>query len=308
MAVEKVEKIWMNGDLIDWDDANVHVLSHVLHYGSSVFEGMRCYKTVKGPGVFRLKDHMRRLLDSARIYRMSPKYSMDELCKATLDLIRVNKLDECYVRPLVYRGYGSVGVDPSGCPVDTCIIVWKWGAYLGQDAIEKGIDVMVSTWNRPAPNTFPSMAKSGANYMNSQLIKMEAKSHGFVEGIALEPGGTISEGSGENIFLVWRGVIYTTPISSSILFGVTRDSVITLAKDMGYEVREERIPREMLYIADEVFFTGSAAEITPIKSVDRIPVGQGTRGPVTKALQEKLFGVVAGKVEKYVPWITFLEG
>lgn len=308
MAVEKVEKIWMNGKLINWDDANVHILSHVLHYGSSVFEGMRCYKTVKGPGVFRLTDHMRRFLDSAKIYRMSPDYSVDDLCQVAVELIKVNKLDECYVRPLIYRGYGDVGVDPTGCPIETCIIVWKWGAYLGAEAIEKGIDVMVSTWNRPAPNTFPSMAKSGANYMNSQLIKLEAKSHGFVEGIALEPGGTISEGSGENIFLVWRDTIYTTPISSSILCGITRDSVIALAKDMGYEVREERIPREMLYIADEVFFTGSAAEVSPIKSVDRIPVGEGVRGPVTKVLQEKLFDVVAGKVEKYHPWITFVEG
>jgi branched-chain amino acid aminotransferase len=307
MAVEKVDKIWMNGVLINWDDANVHILAHALHYGSSVFEGMRCYNTVRGPGVFRLTDHMSRLLDSAKIYRMSPEYSVDDLCQAAVELIRVNKLDECYVRPLVYRGVGDVGVDPSGCPIDTCIVVWKWGAYLGKDAIEKGIDVMVSTWNRPAPNTFPSMAKSGANYMNSQLIKLEAISHGFVEGIALEPSGSISEGSGENLFLVWRGAIYTPPIASSILSGLTRRSVITLAKDLGYEVREERIPREMLYIADEVFFTGSAAEISPIKSVDRIPVGAGGRGPVTKVLQEKLFEVVAGKVEKYNHWITFVE-
>jgi len=306
MAYEKADKIWMNGDLVDWDDANVHVLAHVLHYGSSVFEGMRCYKTVKGPGVFRLRDHMRRLLDSAKIYRMEPGYTVGELCDAALETIRVNKLEECYVRPLVFRGVGDVGVDPTACSIETCIIVWKWGAYLGPEALEKGIDVMVSSWNRPAPNTFPSMAKAGANYMNSQLIKLEAKELGFVEGIALAADNTVSEGSGENIFLVRDGVIYTPPISASILRGITRETVITIAKDMGYEVREEKIPREMLYIADEVFFTGSAAEISPIRSIDRITIGSGERGPVTKRLQETLFDVVQAKVEKYNSWISFV--
>ena len=306
MAYAKVDKIWMNGKLINWDDANVHVLTHALHYGSSVFEGMRCYKTVKGPGVFRLKDHMRRLLDSAKIYRMSPKYSGEELCRAAAETIHANKLDECYVRPLVFRGMGDVGVDPTGCSIETCIIVWKWGAYLGAGAIEKGIDVIVSSWNRPSPNTFPSLAKSGANYMNSQLIKLEAKALGFVEGIALDGTNNVSEGSGENIFLVRNNVVYTPPISSSILWGLTRDTVIVLAKDMGYEVREEKIPREMLYIADEVFFTGSAAEISPIRSIDKITIGAGERGPVTKALQQTLFDVVQGKIEKYNSWITFV--
>jgi branched-chain amino acid aminotransferase len=306
MAFEKADKIWMNGDFVNWDDANVHILTHALHYGSSVFEGMRCYKTVKGPGVFRLTDHMRRLLDSAKIYRMSPSYSVADLCAAAVETIRINKLDACYVRPLVFRGVGDVGVDPTRCSIETCIVVWKWGAYLGAEAIEKGIDVIVSSWNRPSPNSFPSMAKSGANYMNSQLIKLEAKEMGFVEGIALAGDNTVSEGSGENVFLVRDNVIYTPPISSSILRGLTRESVMTLARDMGYEVREERIPREMLYIADEVFFTGSAAEISPIRSVDKIQVGAGERGPVTKALQEKLFDVVLGKVEKYNHWITFV--
>lgn len=306
MGFEKADKIWMNGKYINWDDANVHVLAHALHYGSSVFEGMRCYKTVKGPGVFRLTDHMRRLIESAKIYRMIPDYTRERLCDAAIETIRLNKLDSCYVRPLIFRGMGDVGVDPTGCSIETCIIVWKWGAYLGAEAIEKGIDVVVSSWNRPSPNTFPSMAKSGANYMNSQLIKMEAKALGFVEGIALDGQNMVSEGSGENIFLVRDEVLYTPPISSSILRGITRESVITLARDLGYEVREEKIPREMLYIVDEVFFTGSAAEISPIRSIDKILIGAGERGPITKKLQETLFDVVEGKVEKYHSWISFV--
>jgi len=269
MALEKVDKIWMNGEWVDWDDAHIHVLSHVVHYGSSVFEGLRCYKTKNGPAVFRLSEHTDRLFNSAKIYRMTPHFTPAEINKAILDLISINNLEECYVRPVVYRGYGSLGVNPTNCPIDTAIAAWKWGAYLGPEAMEKGVDVCVSSWNRMAPNTFPAMAKSGANYMNSQLIKMEALSHGYIEGIALDTYGHVSEGSGENIFMVQNGVLITPAFGSSILPGITRNTVIALARELGIKVIEEEIPREALYIADEVFFTGSAAEITPIATIDK---------------------------------------
>jgi branched-chain amino acid aminotransferase len=307
MAMEKVDKVWMNGEMVDWDDAKIHVLSHVVHYGSSVFEGLRCYKTKNGPAVFRLGEHTDRLFNSAKIYRMTPSFTHDEINKAILDLISLNGLDECYIRPVVYRGYGALGVNPTNCPIDTAIAVWRWGAYLGPDAMEKGVDVCVSSWNRMAPNTFPAMAKSGANYMNSQLIKLEALSHGYVEGIALDTYGHVSEGSGENIFIVQNGVLITPAFGSSILPGITRNTVITLARELGIKVIEEQIPREALYIADEVFFTGSAAEITPIATIDKIPIGSGGRGPLTKTLQEQYFGILSGEQPDTFGWLTYVN-
>jgi branched-chain amino acid aminotransferase len=307
MPFEKAAKIWMNGKMINWDDARIHVLSHVVHYGSSVFEGARCYKTKKGPSIFRLEEHTRRLFNSAKIYRMKLPFTEDQINQAIIDLIKTNQLEECYIRPVVYRGYEQLGVDPTGCPVEVSIAVWKWGAYLGPEALENGVPVCVSSWNRMAPNTMPDMAKSGANYMNAQLIKLEAKEHGYVEGIALDVFGFVSEGSGENVFIVRDGTLITPPFSASILPGITRNTVIFLALDMGIKVIEQNIPREALYIADEVFFTGSAAEITPINSVDKVKIGQGKRGPVTAKLQEKFFGIVSGQMEDSHNWLTYVK-
>jgi branched-chain amino acid aminotransferase len=303
-SMKKAKVIWMNGEFVPWDRAQIHVLTHGLHYGSSVFEGIRCYSTEKGPAVFRLKDHTERLFNSAKIYRMEIPYTQDEIDDAILATIRENELKECYIRPIAYRGYGEMGVNPFDCPVDVAIAVWEWGKYLGPEAVEQGVDVMVSTWQRMAPNTFPAMAKTGANYMNSQLIKMEALLLGFVEGIALDVEGYVSEGSGENLFMLWKGELYTPPLGASILPGITRDSVIRLALDKGTKVRQHRIPREWLYMAEEVFFTGSAAEITPIRSIDKIPIGSGTRGPVTAKLQEDYFGVTSGQREDRYGWLT----
>ncbi len=299
--------IWMDGEFVPWNEAKIHVLSHVVHYGSSVFEGARCYKTPKGPAVFRLKDHTRRLFDSAKIYRMEIKYSEERINEAILETIRRNKLDECYIRPIVYRGYAELGVNPFKCPVQVAIAVWKWGKYLGDEAFERGVDVMVSSWTRMAPNTLPALAKAGANYMNSQLVKMEAIIYDYAEGIALDVNGYISEGSGENIFLIRDGIIYTPPLGASILAGITRDSVIKIAEDLGYKVKEQIIPREMLYICDEAFFTGSAAEITPIATVDKIPIGIGRKGPITAKLQEHFFGIIQGKYPDKWDWLTFVE-
>jgi branched-chain amino acid aminotransferase len=302
----KADKIWFNGELVDWDDAQIHVLSHVVHYGSSVFEGMRVYETSKGPACFRLADHVNRIFDSAKIYRMALPYSKAELTEAILETIRANKLKSCYVRPIAFRGYGSLGVDPTPCPVDVVVAVWEWGAYLGADALENGADVRIASWNRLAPNTMPSLAKVGANYMNSQLIKMEAMADGYAEGIALDSQGYVSEASGENIFMVKNGSIYTPSSGSSILPGITRHSVITLARELGYAVTQRPIPRESLYIADEVFFTGSAAEVTPIASIDHIPVGDGKRGPMTEALQSAYFGITYGREEDRFGWLTYV--
>ncbi|MGD1046192.1 MAG: branched-chain amino acid transaminase [Bacteroidota bacterium] len=303
MPVKKVDKIWMNGELVNWDDAKIHVLSHVVHYGSSWFEGIRCYDTKKGPAIFRLDAHLRRLYDSAKIYRTEIPYTEVQITEAIRKTILANKLKACYIRPIVYRGYGDVGVNPLGCPVDVAIAVWEWGAYLGSEALEKGIDVCVSSWRRPAPDTSPAMAKSGGNYLNSQLIKLEAITNDYVEGIALDVNGTVSEGSGENIFVIRDNAIYTTPLGSSILPGITRDSVITLAKELGYAVIEMAIPREMLYIANEVFFSGTAAEITPIRSIDKIIVGAGYAGPVTKKLQNAFFKIIQSGKDKH-NWLT----
>jgi branched-chain amino acid aminotransferase len=305
--MEKCTKIWMNGKMVDWDDAHIHVLSHVVHYGSSIFEGARCYRTPKGPAIFRLSDHTKRLFDSCKIYRMEIPYSPEQIDEAIVELIKVNELDECYIRPLVYRGYETLGVDPSKCPVDVSIAAWRWGKYLGEESTEKGVDVRISSWNRMAPNTFPFMAKSGANYMNSQLIKLEALLDGYAEGIALDVFGYVSEGSAQNLFVMFKGKLYTPPLSASILPGITRDSVITLAREMGLNVAEQFVPREMLYIADELFFTGSAVEVCPIRSVDKITIGSGERGPITKELQEHFFQIVTGQAEDAHGWLTHVS-
>ncbi len=304
MAITQSEYIWMNGEYVKWEDAKIHVLSHVVHYGSSVFEGMRVYKTPKGPMAFRLKEHTERLFNSAKIYRMKIPFTPEQVNEAILTLTSVNNLEACYVRPVVYRGYGTLGVDPSQCPVDIAIAVWPWGKYLGDEALEKGVSVCFSSWNRMAPNTMPAMAKCGANYMNSQLIKMEALSHGYVEGIALDVFGHVSEGSGENIFLVRKGALITPTFTSSILPGITRRSVMRLAEEMGIKVIEQDVPREALYLADEVFFTGSAAEITPISFIDNIQIGEGKCGPITKKLQDAFFGIIDGSAEDKHHWLT----
>jgi branched-chain amino acid aminotransferase len=305
MPVQKVDTIWMNGKLIKWDDAKIHVLSHVIHYGSSWFEGIRCYKTAKGSAIFRLDNHVRRLFDSTKIYRTPIPYTEQQITDAIMDTIRANKLGACYIRPIVYRGYGDVGVNPLGCPVDVTIAVWEWGAYLGTDSLANGIDVCVSTWSRPAPNTLPAMAKAGGNYILSQLMKMEAVQEGFNEAVALDVHGNLSEGSGENIFVVKDNVVYTPQLSSSLLPGITRASVIRLAEDEKYKVVETNVPREMLYVADELFFTGTAAEITPIRSVDKITIGNGKPGPMTRRLQEKFFDVVRNGNDPH-RWLKFV--
>ena len=298
--------VWMNGRLVPWKEATIPIASHVVHYGSAIFEGFRAYANSKGTALFRLDAHTKRLYNSCKIYRMTVPYTQEEFNQAIIMTVEINKLKEGYVRPIVYRGYGALGVDPFPNPVDCAILVWEWGQYLGDGALEHGVDVKVSTWQRMAPNSFPALAKTGANYMNSQLIKMEAKLDGYAEGIALNIRGHISEGSGENIFLVMNGTIYTPPLSSSILPGITRDSVMTLAREAGFKVVEETLPREMLYVADEVFFTGSAVEITPIRSIDKIVVGSGKCGPVTKRLQEEFFGIIKAEKEDRYRWLTYV--
>ena len=304
MSVQKTEKIWHNGKFIGWDEANIHVMSHVVNYGSGVFEGVRCYHTEQGPAIFRLREHMQRLLNSAHIYRMDPAFTVDELCKGALDLVQANKLDACYVRPIIFRGYGDVGVDPMGCPIEVYMACWEWGKYLGEEAIRSGIDVCISSWNRPAPNTLPQMAKAVANYMNSQLIRMEAKANGYAEGIALDVNGYVSEGSGENIFVVSNGSVTTPPMANSALPGITRNSIITLCHELGISVVEQMVPREALYIADEVFLSGTAAEITPVRTVDRIKIGYGSRGPITKRVQEEFFAITSGKKADRHNWLS----
>jgi branched-chain amino acid aminotransferase len=300
------ERIWHDGEFIDWNQATVHVMTHALHYASAMFEGIRCYETTKGPAIFRLKEHIQRLLHSCHIYRCTPEYSLEDLMEACQELVRVNKVRACYLRPIVFRGYGTFGVNPLPNPIETYIICWTWGRYLGQEAIEEGVDVCVATWSRISPNTLPAMAKVSANYMNSQLIKMEAILNGYAEGIALDSTGNVSEGSGENIFLVRDNTVYTPPLRSSILPGITRDTVIQICGLFGMEVKEEEVPREMLYIADEIFFTGTAAEITPIRSVDKITVGQGRCGPVTERLQREFFAITSGQKEAPGDWLTFI--
>jgi branched-chain amino acid aminotransferase len=305
MAIAYCEQVWHNGKFIPWAEATVHVASHVVSYASCLFEGIRCYETPQGPAIFRLKEHTDRLVNSCKIYRMELEYSREQLAQALVELVRVNKVKHCYLRPVIFRGYGEVGVNPLKNPIEIYLLAWEWGKYLGAEALAQGVDVCVASWHRMAPNTMPAMAKAASNYMNAQLIKMEAITNGYVEGIALDPSGHISEGSGENIFLVRDGKIYTPPLASSVLPGITRDSVITLAREFGYEVSEQPLAREMLYIADEVFFTGTAAEITPIRSVDRIVVGKGQPGPVTRRLQERFLAIVEGRTEDKYGWLTF---
>ena len=299
-------KIWFDGKLVDWKKAQVHVLTHALHYGSSVFEGIRCYKTSGGPAVFRLHEHVQRLYDSAKIYRMKIPFTQKKFSEAVISTIKANRLSACYIRPIVFRGYGKLGVNPLSNPVHSVIAVWKWGAYLGKDALEKGVSVRVSSWNRQAPNTYPALAKAGGNYLNSILIKIEAVESGYEEGIALDTGGYVSEGSGENIFIVKNGVIYTPPSSASILPGITRHSVFTVARELGLRIEQHMLPRESLYIADEVFFSGTAAEITPVSRIDNVVIGKGRRGPVTKKIQEKFFGILNGKTRDPYGWLTFI--
>lgn len=306
MAIPKSDVIWFNGEFVPWDEARVHVLSHVLHYGSSVFEGIRAYHTPQGTAVLGLEPHVKRLFNSCKVVNMPVPFTPQEVSQAILETVRRNGLDACYIRPLVFRGYNVLGVNPQNCPVEVIIATWEWGAYLGQAAIDEGVDVAVSSWRRMAPDTHPSMAKTGGNYVNSQLVVMEAQRHGYVEGIVLDVYGYVSEGSGENIFVVIDGEIYTPPLGNSILAGITRNYAMTLAADLGYKVSPMQIPREMLYMADEIFFTGTAAEITPVKSVDGRAIGSGTRGPITKALQDAFFAIVRGEEKDRHGWLTLV--
>jgi branched-chain amino acid aminotransferase len=306
MAFPGTGTIWMNGKLVEWKDATIHIASHVIHYGSAVFEGVRCYATPKGSACFRLDAHMRRLQQSAKIYRMSYQLDFAGWENAVLETIRANAMKSCYIRPILYRGYDSLGVNPFTCPVDAAILLWDWGGYLGKDALEQGCDVKIASWSRMAPNTLPALAKSSANYANSGLIKMEAITDGYSEGIALDVDGCVSEGSGQNVFIVRDGALVTPPLASSILGGITRDTVLTLAADLGFTVTEAMLPREALYVADEVFFVGTAVEITPVRSIDKIPVGSGRRGPVTEALQRAFFDAINGEVPDTHGWLTYV--
>jgi len=306
-ASGRTARIWRDGTLIAWEDAHIHVMSHAVHYGSSVFEGIRVYETPKGPAIFRARDHMRRLHDSARIYRMPMRWSIDDLVQAAADTVSINALPACYLRPVVLRTGEEMGVLGTAAPTETFIIAWRWGAYLGSTALEQGVDVCVSSWRRAAPDTFPTMAKAGGHYLNSQLTKMEARLDGFAEGIMLDVTGQISEGSGENLFLIRDGTLFTTPLASGILNGITRDSVLQIARDLGLVVREQALPREMLYVADEVFFCGTAAELTPIRSVDHIQVGEGRPGPITRAIQEEYLGIAQGRRPDRHGWLTVIH-
>ena len=309
MSFDGAKMLWMNGKMVPWEQATVHVMSHALHYGSSVFEGIRVYKTKDGPKVFRLTDHIQRLYDSAKIYRMPIPYEVDELISVCKQIISVNELyNGAYIRPLAMRGYGDVGLAPKpDHPVDVAIAAWEWGAYLGADAMENGVDVCISSWQRVAPNTIPALAKAGGNYLSSQLISTEAKRLGFAEGIALSTDGTVSEGAGENLFLVKDGTLFTPPATSSILTGITRNTIMQLASRMGISVVEQSIPREMLYLVDELFFTGTAAEITPVRSVDNIDIGNGSRGPVTEKMQSAFFGLFSDETEDTEGWLEGLD-
>ena len=306
MADGRTTKIWRDGELVNWEDATIHVMSHVIHYGSGAFEGIRCYETPSGPAIFRLPEHIRRLHDSCRIYRMPLEYAAEALVQACVDTVAVNELKHCYLRPLVIRTGEQMGVLGLGVPVETFVIAYKWGHYLGNDALENGVDVCVSSWRRAAPGTVPMMAKASGNYLQSQLAKMEARLDKYVEGIMLDNFGYVAEGSGENIFLVRDGVLYTSPLASAILGGITRDSVMKIASDLGHEVREMQIPREMLYLADELFFCGTAAEITPLRSVDQIPVGTGKPGPITRAIQQQYMGIAQGTIPDRHGWLTMV--
>jgi branched-chain amino acid aminotransferase len=301
---ETTEWIWRDGEFIRWESATLHVMSHVIHYGSSVFEGIRCYRTPEGPSVFRLHEHLRRLADSARIYRMELPYDQQALAAACRELVARNGLDACYIRPIVLRGYGAAGINPVASPLETYLVCWPWGVYLGDGALERGVDVCVSSWLRPAPNTFPALAKAGGNYLSSQLMKMEALANGYAEAIALGTDGLVSEGSGQNVFLVRDGTLITPSMDGTLLLGITRDCILTLARELDIPVREQAVAREMLYCADEIFFTGTAAEVTPVRSVDRITIGTGSAGPVTLQLQKRLLAVANGTAPDPYGWRT----
>lgn len=302
----RADYIWMNGKIIPWDEAQVHVFTHALHYGSSVFEGIRVYETNKGPAIFRGREHYERLLFSAKVAHIPSPYTVDEYMQATIEVVRANQQRSAYVRPLVFRGYNTLGVDGRGCPVEVIVASVPWGAYLGKEGLEQGVDVQVSSWRRMAPDTTSALAKIGGQYVNSQNVVMEARDNGFAEGIALDVHGYVSEGSGENIFVIIKGKIYTPPLSNSILGGITRDCATQIAQELGYTVIEAAIPREMLYMADEIFFTGTAAEITPVRSVDRMPVGAGKRGPITERIQARFFGIVEGELPDTHNWLTMV--
>lgn len=299
---DRTDWIWRDGEMVRWEDATIHVLSHAVHYGSSVFEGIRFYDTPDGPAIFRLPEHMRRFFDSARIYRMELSFSVDELTEACAAVVRRNQLPEGYIRPIALRGYGSPGLNPLPCPIEVFVLCWPWGAYLGDEGMEKGVDAGVSSWQRMEPNTFPAGAKAGGNYLSAQLMRMEAVANGYAEAIALGPGGLLSEGSGQNVFLVRSGTLITPALDGTLLPGITRDSVLTLARDIGIPVSEQPVPRELLYTCDEAFFTGTAAEVTPIRSVDRIPVGTGAVGPITRTLQQRLLGIARGELPDPFGW------
>ena len=303
---DKATKVWIDGEFVEWKDANISVLSHVVHYGTSVFEGIRAYSDEKGVAVFRLEEHVQRLFDSAKVYKMDIPFTQEEIAEAILETVRINELDGCYIRPIVFRGYGELGVNPLGCPVNVAIVAWEWGSYLGEEGMENGVDIGVSSWRKPAPDTFPTLAKCGANYMNSQLAKLEAIDNGFDEAIMLDYEGHVSEGSGENIFLVEGEKLYTPTLGSSNLRGITRDSIMKVAGDLGYEVVEETISRERLYFADEVFFTGTAAEVTPIRSIDHRTIGIGKRGPISEKIQSAFFDIVEAKVEDKYGWLSYI--
>jgi branched-chain amino acid aminotransferase len=299
-----VKWIWKEGELVPWWEANVHILSIAVQFGASVFEGIRCYKTPDGPAIFRLDEHLRRLVDSCRIYRMEMGYSQDEIRQACLDTVRKNELQEAYVRPMVLRGYGDAGMAPIHSPIETYIACWPWGTYLGVEALRTGVDARVAGWNRPAPNTFPTLAKAAGHYNNAMLIKMEAVADGYAEAIALGPDGLVSEGSGQNVFLVRDGTIYTPAVDGTLLHGITRGAILQIAQDLGYQTSETRIPREALYTADELFYGGTATEVTPIRSVDRIQIGSGTGGPITLAIQERFLGIARGELPDTHGWLT----
>ena len=303
---DKATKVWIDGEFVEWKDANISVLSHVVHYGTSVFEGIRAYSNEKGVAVFRLEEHVQRLFDSAKVYKMDLPFTQEEIAEAIMETVRINELDGCYIRPIVFRGYGELGVNPLGCPVNVAIAAWEWGSYLGEEGMENGVDIGVSSWRKPAPDTFPTLAKCGANYMNSQLAKLEAIDNGFDEAIMLDYEGHVSEGSGENIFLVEGEKLYTPTLGSSNLRGITRDSIMKVAGDLGYEVVEETISRERLYFADEVFFTGTAAEVTPIRSIDHRTIGIGKRGPISEKIQSAFFDIVEAKVEDKYGWLSYI--
>lgn len=305
--IGETQWIWRDGSFIKWQDAQIHVLAHSVQFGSAVFEGIRCYATPKGPAVFRLREHLKRMMNSCKIYRMEPKWTIDQIIEATRELVRKNDIQSCYIRPMVIRGYGAAGMVPFDSPIETYLPCWPWGAYLGDDALEKGVDACIASWHRVAPNTIPAAAKIAGNYLSGQLIKMEALRNGYDEALALGPDGMLSEGSGQNVFVVDGGVLYTPPIDGTLLPGITRDTVIALAREAGIQVVVQEMPREALYTSDEVFVCGTASELTPIKSVDRLPVGDGKVGPITRTLQKRFLDIVNGRVDDPFGWMTCVK-